>query len=436
MHGMYRYVFHSAYQWIFICTLTGLAACGPASEPDRNTAGETPRPVKIMQITAPTGTRTISFPGISKASREVRLSFRVSGPVQKLPVKIGQYVKQGDLIARIDPRDYQLKIQRLASALDEAGAKLKAMRRGARTEDIASLKAEIAAAEAQKTEAKLMFHRYRNLYREKAVAKARFDNVKASYDAAAARVEALSQQLQKARKGERSENIEAMESRISGLNTQLKEARNALADTRLTAPFSGYIARKLIENFETVQAGRPIVVLQDVSRMDVTVGIPEELTRFESGFRNFICEFDTWPDKHFKADLKELGKTPRLSNQTYPMTVTIRPAQNTAGIRPGMAASLTFEAPSDAQPPGFLIPVEAVVSAIDGNHFVWTYDPDSCTVRKKAVTVGALTSGGIRVIQGLEPRDRVVIAGANYLRPDESVRPIGSVTGSHEGGRS
>ncbi|MFA7014055.1 MAG: efflux RND transporter periplasmic adaptor subunit, partial [Desulfobacterales bacterium] len=360
--------------------------------------------------------------------REVKLSFRVSGPVQALPVKIGQHVHRGEMIARIDPRDYQLAIRRLEAALDEAGANLAAMRHGARKQDILALNAKLSAAKAKQTEATLMYRRYEALYKEKAVAKAVLDNANSSFEAAAAQTEAITQELEKARQGARQEEIDAMNARMSGIRSQLNQARNALSDTVLSAPFSGYISQKLIENFETVRAGQPIVLFLDVSQIEVTVGIPEELVVQKSAFQDFFCEFDTYPGKRFAAVLKEIGKKPRPSNQTYPVTVTIQPGADTARLQPGMAATLRFSVPSEKKHRPIILPVEAVVNEGGKTSFVWIYDPETFSVSSRPVTLGQMLTDGIEIIEGLEPDQWVVIAGASYLKPDETVRAVQSRT--------
>ncbi|MDD4071483.1 MAG: efflux RND transporter periplasmic adaptor subunit, partial [Desulfobacterales bacterium] len=346
----------------FLQTIILLTALCPfffniAAHAADDTASRPARAVKVMQIKRVSENKVLSFPGISNASREVKLSFRVSGPVQALPVKIGQHVHQGEMIARIDPRDYQLAISRLEAAMDEAGANLSAMRHGARKQDILALNAKLSAAKAKQAEATLMYRRYDALYKEKAVAKAVLDNANSSFEAAAAQTEAITQELEKARQGSRQEEIDAMNARLSGIRSQLNQARNALSDTVLSAPFSGYISQKLIENFETVRAGQPIVLFLDVSQIEVTVGIPEELVVQKSAFQDFSCEFDTYPGKRFAAVLKEIGKKPRPSNQTYPVTVTIQPGADTARLQPGMAATLRFSVPSEKEHRPIILPV-------------------------------------------------------------------------------
>lgn len=104
-----------------------------------------------------------SFPGLVKAASDTKLAFRVGGPLIQFDVRIGQRVVKGDVIARIDPRDFEINVMRLTATLDEARANLKAMRVGARAEDIALLEADLRAAQARLTEAKNSHKRYQTM---------------------------------------------------------------------------------------------------------------------------------------------------------------------------------------------------------------------------------------------------------------------------------
>jgi len=112
-----------------------------------------PRPVKVLLLDASASTETRSYPGKIRASQEVTLAFQVTGPLLELPVKEGQEVQEGEILARIDPRDFKTQVAKAASAVTEAEATLAAMK-SARPEDIRSLKSRIEEAEAVLTDAK------------------------------------------------------------------------------------------------------------------------------------------------------------------------------------------------------------------------------------------------------------------------------------------
>jgi len=329
------------------------------------------RPVKLITVEPRDGVLMREFPGIAMPVREVQLAFRVDGPLRDLPVDVGQFVKEGELIAQLDPRDFEVRV--------------------------ATLKAEHASFEAQLVNARLRYTRYQNLYTTDATAKASLDTAQAAHDQLAAQVAAVS--------------------------AQLDDARNSLADTRLVAPFDGYIDQKFVENYDNVKVRQSIVSFLDCSIIEVTVGVPEELVAEGVRMQQFLCEFDSYPEKSFPAELKELGRKPGSANQAYPLTVTL-PAPDSLLVKPGMAATLSIMIEYSAGSADFVVPPSAVVNDKDNRSFVWRYDSESGTVEPLFVTVGQLVSGGIEVLDGLAGGEQIVTAGTHFLRSGQKAKTV------------
>jgi RND family efflux transporter MFP subunit len=188
----------------------------------------------------------------------------------------------------------------------------------------------------------------------------------------------------------------------------------------LRAPFDGFIAQKLTENFETVEIGQPVVVFLDCSVLEVTVGIPEELLTQKDGFQRFECRFDVLPKTVVQGKLKELGRKPNHGSQTYPLTVEFTPPEQ-CKIQPGMTASLEIFFKSSSETNRFVLPIEAVVASEPETPYVWTVDPAQQTAHKTNVTVGDLSSRGIEIREGLSSGQWVVTAGAHFLEENQRV---------------
>lgn len=380
------------------------------------------RPVKVIQLAAATPTEKRSFPGLVQATRETQLAFRVSGPLVAMKAQIGQRVAKGEVIAQIDPRDFEIQAQRLEAAIDEASATLTAMKKGARAEDIARLEAQLSAARTGLANAQRDFERQKKLLAAGAVARLRFDNAEGARDAARANVEGLVQELKKARSGSRIEDIQAAEAGIKRLRVDLEAARNALADTALKAPFSGIVSRKLVENFENVGAGTPIISFLDLSSVEVHSALPEDLVIRRDRIAEITCSLTAYPGRRFEATIQSLGRKTESANQSYPLTVVLHvPAGIT--VEPGMAANLTITLERrQQQAEGYLLPTGALFGETHGGSCVWRLDPETMTVVKTPVTIGALSGDRVQVLSGLDASDRVVTAGARFLREGQEVR--------------
>ena len=133
------------------------------------------RPVKTMIIGDVAAVSGRSFSGRAKATEEVNLSFRVSGPLVSLPVDVGTVVKKGDVVAQIDPRDFSLALDNARANLAQAEANLDAMKIGARPEEILRLKADVQRAEASKKRADNDFARAKQLIVNKVISQEEYD---------------------------------------------------------------------------------------------------------------------------------------------------------------------------------------------------------------------------------------------------------------------
>ncbi|MDA8747877.1 biotin/lipoyl-binding protein, partial [Litoreibacter sp.] len=107
------------------------------------------RPAKVAQVQSSETVFERRYPAIVRPSLEAVLSFRVSGRVIELPIRASTDVKEGDVIAKLDPRDFERQIAQLQTQKDQSLAQLAALRSGARSEEVSALEAGIDAVDAQ-----------------------------------------------------------------------------------------------------------------------------------------------------------------------------------------------------------------------------------------------------------------------------------------------
>ena len=242
-------------RWILLIMMVLLFSACAKEEKDE---GPPPvRPVKSIILQENSQARNRSFPGKVQPIQQVDLSFRVSGPLIDFPVDEGQDVKEGQVLARLDPRDFEAAVANVQSSLAGAKAQLQAMETGARPEDIKMFQAEVEAAKANLRTAELELRRASDLYQERASTKAELDRARQARDVAKAQYDTAVQNLEKGKKGARQEDIDAQKSMVAGLESQLGQARDHLEDTRLKASFDGLVAKKYVRNYQDIQAKQP-----------------------------------------------------------------------------------------------------------------------------------------------------------------------------------
>ncbi len=385
------------------------------------------RPVKTMIVGDVAAVSGRMLSGRAKATEEVNLSFRVSGPLVSLPVDVGTVVKKGDVVAQIDPRDFSLALDNARANLAQAEANLDAMKIGARPEEILRLKSDVQRAEAKKTRADSDFGRAKKLIVDKVISQEEYDLRQQLVQQAEAELTSAKEALHIGESGARVEDIRSKEAEILSLKTAVASAQDQLNYTSLRAPFAGTIAAKYVENFQTVQAKERIVRLLDTSKIEMIVDLPESIISIVQYAKDIVCTFDAFPLNELPATIKEIGTEASATTRTYPVTL-IMDQPSDIKILPGMAgvARGRVELPANIAQKGFEVPGDAVFSDDNNKQYVWVVEADGkgvATVKRLQITVGDLTPRGVRV-KGVAPGTTIVTAGVHYLMEGQKVRVL------------
>jgi RND family efflux transporter MFP subunit len=342
-----------------ILTCVTLFGC---SEPAPPAAVDIIRPVKSFLIETGNGGAIRSFPARIDAGRRAELSFRVAGVLKQLPVKEGDQVEAGQLVAALDPTDLQIVFNNRKAGYDNA---------------------------------KRNFTRAQELIKKGNISKMDFDRLEAEFKSADAALQAAQQDLDY---------------------------------TKLTAPFSGRIARRHMEKFEEVQAKQPILDLQDTSELEVKFDVPESLLRglkAEGENKDEVtvtASFADIPGRSFPLTFREITTQADAKTQTFQVTYTM-PELEGAIILPGMTAMVRVDISHfDASARPYTVPASAIVGDYKLDPQAWVVDEKSMTVQSRPVKVGRLLGEYIEVLEGLQAGERIVSAGTPFLVKGMKVR--------------
>jgi multidrug efflux system membrane fusion protein len=345
------------------------------------------RPIKYSTIEPSTGVETHTFSGVAKAQNETNLSFKVAGTLSSVQVKLGDRVRKGQLIATIDPVDYNIQSNQAISQKEGSVANAK-------------------AAETQLINAQATYDRVAKLYENNSVALSEYQQAKAGLDAAQAQYDAANTQ-------------------INAADQQLKAAGNQVSYTRLVSPMTGVITAVQVEANEMVNAGMLIAKVSSFGRPEVEVGVPEIFINKIKKGQEVTITLPSSPGQEFKGVVDQVayasGNAP-----TYPVTVEID--ESVEQIRPGMAANVAFLFSKNGatSSPKMVVPLDAVGKDNQGN-FVFVLNQKSEGVfvaEKKIVTIGELLPEGFELISGLEEGEIVATAGLKSLMNGTEVKLI------------
>ncbi|TWU40230.1 Multidrug resistance protein MdtA precursor [Novipirellula aureliae] len=413
-----------AFQW-FAGVSDGYAGSSRSANAEGVALTETRQPhaVDVVEVGSETFAAVTTYPGSIRAAASVDLAFRVGGPLVEVNVKPGDHVKRGDVLMRIDPRDFDNAVAAATATLQSAEAELAAMRKGAREEDLLALQARIDAAESRDRYLRAVFVRNQSLLNQNAVSQTEFDGSQSELLSTEAELRALKQEFRKAKAGARQEDIAAKEASIRIMETQLKIARDQQQDTVLRAPFDGIITRQSIENHEQVGPSEVVLAMHNVSTLEIDVALPEKeiVHRSIDNPVDVEVRLVAIPQQSWSAQFKEINTEADSATRTYLVTFSML-APTDVNIFPGMIADVTLPslaggATSDAV---VTVPVAAVQSQHSASRFVWVLEGN--TVHRRMIRLGKLVDG-IRqaVTEGLLPGEKVVTGGASFLHDGAEV---------------
>ena len=411
---------------IALIILPLLASCSPKE----TTRAEPVRPVKTMLVMVGGEPQVRFFSGRVGAMRRAELGFPVSGVLASLPVKEGQAVAKGAVIAQLRTDEFEARLTALRGQLDQSRATLRSLEGGERPEEQRRREAALRAAEATLANARVESERRTHLARARAGSRAEADTAQTAYRVAQEEEQSARQKLEMATVG-REEDIEARRGEVRGLEGRVVEAKLQLDDCTLRAPYDGVVAQRLVEERQNVRAMEPVVRFQD-DELEIIVDVPETVMVADirtADIVQMVAQASGAPGVQFPVTIREIAKEADPTTQTFRVRAAMEAPKNVQ-ILPGMTATVTVTfRRASILGNQLLVPVSAVMTPAGGQGpVVWVVGPDQ-TVSPRPVKVGAVTGGRIEIVEGLQPGDRIVVAGVTQLRDGQKVRDLGDALG-------
>lgn len=409
----------------FTCVVFG-TGCSRKAPP----AAEVARPVKTTVVTLGGDSRMRTFPGRVEAAKQVELTFQVGGLLVNLPVREGQKVAKGDVVAQLRQDDFKARLAALQGQLDRSRADLQSLLAGARPEERMRLEAQLRSSEATLANARSEFRMAEQLIRTRAISRLEFERAETAVSVAQENQESARQILE-AGLVAREEDVQAMEAVVRGLEGQLVEANLQLADSTLRAPYDGVIAQRFVEQGQNVRAQQPVVRFQDINEIEIAVDVPEAVMVADlqsADILQLVAEFTAAPGLQFPVHIKEIAQRADPVTQTFSIRVAMQVPQG-INLLPGMSATVAMTYRRASVLGGrVMVPVSSIFKSPSGEQVAWVLTPE-LTVSRRPVTLGEAVGNRIEVSSGLQSGDRIAVAGTAFLREGMKVRDLGDSLG-------
>ena len=287
-------------------------------------------------------------------AHESVVSFKVQGRVMELPVQEGQYVKQGDLLARLDDDDYRQQVSVDEATVGMRKAELELSVARSRVQEIQVAKQTLIDARADLELKRAEFRRRQELLAEQGVSDEDIDRAASQLKRAQATYERAKQTHDQVVEGTRKEEIAVRRANLQSAREGLQMSRLKLNYTVLSAPVSGVVLVRQAELGEVVSAGTPVVTIADVEHLWMRGYLNEtDLGRVKWG-QSATIHTDTFSDKTYQGRVSFISSqaefTPK-SVETHKERVTLvyrikidldNPNHE---LKPGMPADAVIDVP-------------------------------------------------------------------------------------------
>jgi len=305
----------------------------------------------------------VEYPGTIVAGDRAEISTRVMGYVVDVKVKEGDFVKKGQTLFVIDPRDVRAQINIMRQRIAQA-------------------RKNYEAAKANYDAVKKTYERFKKLLKEGAVTQQEFDQVEAQYLAAKAKLQAAKAQIKVAREA-------------------YKSALAQLSYAEVKAPFDGYVIQKMVDRGDIANPGMPLAVME-TKPYKVEVSFPEKyLGEIKVG--DTLEVFVEKLGRVFPAKVVEVEPAVDPLSRTFKVKALINGNRVKSGLYVKVYKLEKIEEPT------VLIPKKAIYKRWDFTG-VWVVKPDG-TLELRLVRLGREINGYYEVLAGLSPGERIVVEG-------------------------
>jgi HlyD family secretion protein len=368
--------------------------------------------------------------GYVVAAHRIDLASRVLGRVAWIGVEMGDKIRKGQELVRLEDDDYKARVAQQQGLLDNAKAALAELEAGTRVEEIGAALAKLNQAKAELINAEVTLKRLKGLESTGAVSPQQIDDADAAVRTKDAAVETFRQQYEMAKAGPRKETIDAQRATVRQIEGTLAMAKIDLSETVIRSPVDATVLSRNVEVGEFVTTGFVgdrsakgfVVSIADLNDLRVDLDISQN--DFAKVFPKQPCSIvtDAYPDRKYPGVVDLIS--PEANRQKATILVRVKVLSPDEFLKPDMNATVSFLAPakpatvaSTDRRPSIRIPATAVR---DGAVFV--VENGKAVRRAVSVVKGGLNATDVQIVSGLIGGEDLIVTPPQSLQDGERVK--------------
>ncbi len=359
--------------------------------------------VRVVRAEKTVLARTVAVTGTLAADQEVTLALKVAGRVREIAVDLGSHVKRGQVLARLEPTDFDLRVRQSEAALQQARARLGMDAGSNPTAIVPEETALVRQAAAVLEQARLTRERMESLSKQGLISRSQLDDALANFHVAEAR-------YQDAR-----EEVRNRQAVLSQRQAELEIARKQQSDSILTSNMDGAVQERLISAGQFLPAGEAAFRIVSSDPLRLRLAVPErEAVGIRIGQQVSVKideDATVYPGKVARV-------SPAISADNRTLAVEAEIPNQNGQLRPGTFARA--EIVVQAQDPAILVPASSITAFAGINKVILV--ANNITAEKR-VRTGRRSGDSVEIVEGISAGDVVVITPGNLVG-GESVTPV------------
>lgn len=391
--------------------LAGLAGCSPENNQANSAQVQTgQKPVGVIHVQPQTMEITSELSGTLEPIEETVVSFEVGGEIQSLAFQEGDPVKAGEVVAKLNAKDYALQVQMASTSVSQAGASLSKVKNGAREQEKTQAKLAVDAKQISLDQARDDFRRMEQLYTNEAISQLEYENAKNALNLAQKDYDNAKQAYSLVVEGARSEDVALTQASYQSAVVSQNQATHVLSKTQLTSPITGTVLSKLADVGQLANAGTPVYRIGNIHQLKTILPVPDkDITTWKTGDSVSVALYGK----------QRTGKVSKIYPATNQQTGTIGVEVVIDNQAQDWYAGQVISAKRTlSQAAGLYVPAEAVMSR-GADPFVFVIKDDKAL--KTPVSLGKFMNGHFEITAGLQTGDVLIVNGGDRLLDGDTV---------------
>ncbi len=394
--------------------IPALISCGkqdtPAGRPGARRAAVAIRTAKPQRIAIQ---RQVDLAGTLASIDQARVSSEVAGMVREVPVNLGDEVKAGQVLVRLDPRELEIALRRVESQLRQTEAQLGIDGVNVKEPPPDETIAAVRTAAANRDDARAQLDRATRLRSRNLLAQA-------DLDTAQTRVKVTEAAYQAAL-----EEVHSLKASLQDRRAAFELAQKKLDDALIRAPVAGSVSERLVQPGEFIRENTPVVGLVKLNPLKVVTGIQEKYAGIIRPGLPVQFRVESFPDTLFEGKVEFVS--PAVDQGTRTFTVEVLVDNSNRKLKPGFFAKGNILVQRDEN---VLAVPEETVSTLAGVAAVFVVEGDK--VRQQTVEIGARVGKNLEVNSGLQGNETLAASNLSQLATGVAIQTGGSRGGPAE----